>query len=77
MKSAMYGMTHHDAPASIIACDISFVHAFVATSTAVLRSSLFVWLICFAGVIHLVHQMPRHVDTDVECVGGVVLKCVP
>jgi hypothetical protein len=37
----MYGVTEHDAPESIIACDVSFVHAFVAISTAILSISLF------------------------------------
>jgi hypothetical protein len=41
MKSSMYGVTQHDAPKSIMVCDVSFVHAFVAISMAILRSSLF------------------------------------
>jgi hypothetical protein len=41
MKYSMYGVTQHDAPESIMACDVSFVHAFVAISTAILMSSLF------------------------------------
>jgi hypothetical protein len=27
-KSSIYGVTQHDAPESIMACDVSFVHAF-------------------------------------------------
>jgi hypothetical protein len=41
MKSLMYGVTQHDAPKSMIACDVYFVHVLVAISTAILRSSLF------------------------------------
>jgi hypothetical protein len=41
MKSSMYGVTQHDAPESIIACDVSFDHALFAISMAILRSSLF------------------------------------
>jgi hypothetical protein len=37
----MYGVTQHDAPESIMACDVSFVHAFDGISTAILSSSLF------------------------------------
>jgi hypothetical protein len=40
MKSAMYGVIQHDAPASIIACGVSFVHVFFAISTAIFRSLL-------------------------------------
>jgi hypothetical protein len=40
-KSSMYGVTQHDAPESIMACDVSFVHAFVASRIAILRSLLF------------------------------------
>jgi hypothetical protein len=40
IKSSMYGVTQHDAPESIMACDVSFVHAFVAVSKAILSSSL-------------------------------------
>jgi hypothetical protein len=40
-KSSMYVVTQHDAPESIMACDVSFVHAFVAISTPILSSSLF------------------------------------
>jgi hypothetical protein len=40
-KSSMYGVTQHDAPESIMACDVYFVHAFVAINTAILSSSLF------------------------------------
>jgi hypothetical protein len=41
IKSSMYGVTQHDAPESIMACDVSFVHAFVAIRMAILSSSLF------------------------------------
>jgi hypothetical protein len=41
IKSSMYGVTQHDAPESIIACDVSFVHVFVAIRIAILSSSLF------------------------------------
>jgi hypothetical protein len=41
MKSAIYGVTQHDALESIIACDVSFVHVLVDISTAIFRSSLF------------------------------------
>jgi hypothetical protein len=41
MTSLMYGMPHHDAPESIMACDVSFVHGFIAISMAILRSLLF------------------------------------
>jgi hypothetical protein len=41
MKSLMYCVMQHDEPESIIACDVSFVYAFIAISTAILRSSLF------------------------------------
>jgi hypothetical protein len=37
----MYGVTQHDAPESIMACDVSFVHAFVAIRVDILSSSLF------------------------------------
>jgi hypothetical protein len=40
MKSSMYGVTQHDAPESMIPCDVSFVHVFVAITNAILRSSL-------------------------------------
>jgi hypothetical protein len=40
-KSSMYGVTQYDAPESIMACDVSFVHVFVAIRIAILRSSLF------------------------------------
>jgi hypothetical protein len=40
-KSSMYGVTQHDVPESIMTCDVPFVHAFVAISTAILSSSLF------------------------------------
>jgi hypothetical protein len=40
-KSSMYGVTHHDAPESIMVCDVSLVHVFVAIRIAILRSSLF------------------------------------
>jgi hypothetical protein len=41
MRSLMYGVTQHDAPESVMECDVYFVHAFVALSMAILRSSLF------------------------------------
>jgi hypothetical protein len=41
MKSSMFGVTHQDAPESIIACDVSLEHALVAIMIAILRSSLF------------------------------------
>jgi hypothetical protein len=41
IKSSMYGVTQPDAPQSIMACYVSFIHAFVAISTAILISSLF------------------------------------
>jgi hypothetical protein len=41
MKSSMYGVTHHDAPKSIIACDVYLVHAMVVISMAILKSSFF------------------------------------
>jgi hypothetical protein len=41
MKSSMYGVTQHDERESIMACDVSFVHAFVAIGMAILRISLF------------------------------------
>jgi hypothetical protein len=41
MKSLIYGVTQHDAPNSIMACDVSLVHVFVAIRIAILRSSLF------------------------------------
>jgi hypothetical protein len=41
MKNSMYGVTQHDAPESIVVYDVYFVHVFVAISTAILRSSLF------------------------------------
>jgi hypothetical protein len=37
-KSSMYGVTQHDAPESIMACDVSFVHVFVAIRIDILRS---------------------------------------
>jgi hypothetical protein len=40
-KSSMYGVTHHYAPESIMACDVSLVHVFVAIRIDILRSSLF------------------------------------
>jgi hypothetical protein len=40
-KSSMYGVTQHDAPESIMACDVSFVHVFVAIGISILRISLF------------------------------------
>jgi hypothetical protein len=58
----MYGVTQHDAPASIMACDVSFVHASVAIRIDILSSSLF----CKFDSHHC-HQMPRHVDIDVGC----------
>jgi hypothetical protein len=62
MKSSMYSVTQNDAPESTMACDVSFVHASVAISTAILRSSLFCKFHRF-----LVRQKLRHVDTYVEC----------
>jgi hypothetical protein len=41
IKSSMYGVTQYDVPESIMACDVSFVHAFVAISKAILSSLLF------------------------------------
>jgi hypothetical protein len=41
IKTSMYGVMQYDAPESIRACDVSFVHAFVAISTAILSSSSF------------------------------------
>jgi hypothetical protein len=41
MKYLIYGMTQHDAPESMIACDVSFVHVFIAIRIAILSSSLF------------------------------------
>jgi hypothetical protein len=41
MKSLLYGATQHDAPESIMACDVSFVHACVAISMDNFRSSVF------------------------------------
>jgi hypothetical protein len=41
MKSSIYGVTQHDAPESIMACDVYVVHKFVAVRIAILRSSLF------------------------------------
>jgi hypothetical protein len=67
MKSSICGVMQHDAPKSIIACDVYFLHVFVAISTDILRSSLFCMVDLFAGVSHLAHQMLRHVDTYVEC----------
>jgi hypothetical protein len=40
-KSLMYGVTQNDAPESIMECDVSLVHVFVAIRIAILRSSLF------------------------------------
>jgi hypothetical protein len=37
----MYGVTQHDTTELIVACDVSFVHAFVAISTVFLSSLLF------------------------------------
>jgi hypothetical protein len=37
----MYGVTQHDAPESIMECDDSFVHVFVAIRIAILCISLF------------------------------------
>jgi hypothetical protein len=34
-------VTQHDAPESIMVCDVSLVHVFVAIRIAILRSSLF------------------------------------
>jgi hypothetical protein len=67
IKASMYGVTQLDAPESIMACDVSFVYAFVAISTAILSSCCFVSLIDFAMVSHRCRQMPHHVDIDVEC----------
>jgi hypothetical protein len=47
MKSSMYGLMHHDAPGSLMACDVSFVHSCVAISMAILRSSLFCKFVLF------------------------------
>jgi hypothetical protein len=44
MKSSIYGVMQHDALESMIACYISFVHAFVAIRIAILSSSLF-WIV--------------------------------
>jgi hypothetical protein len=44
MKSSIYGVMQHDAPESMIACDVYFVHAFVAIRIAVFSSSLF-WIV--------------------------------
>jgi hypothetical protein len=38
MKSSINGVMQHDAPESMIACDVSFVHVFVVD---ILSSSLF------------------------------------
>jgi hypothetical protein len=40
-KSSRYGVTHHDAPESMIACVVSCVEAFVAINTAIINSLLF------------------------------------
>jgi hypothetical protein len=40
-KSSMYWVTQHDAPESIMVCDVSLVHVSVAIRIAILRSSLF------------------------------------
>jgi hypothetical protein len=58
IQSSMYGVTQHDAPESIMACDVSFVHAFVAISTDFFVDCLV--------VSHLGHQIPRYIDIDVE-----------
>jgi hypothetical protein len=42
IKSSMYGVTQHDALESIMACDVSFVHAFFAIRISILSS----WLFC-------------------------------
>jgi hypothetical protein len=55
MKSSMYGVMQYDASESMITCAVSFVHVSVAIHMSILT-----------GVSHLVHQMPRHVDTHVE-----------
>jgi hypothetical protein len=41
MKSLIYRVTQHDAPESIMACDVYLVHVCVAIGIAILRSSLF------------------------------------
>jgi hypothetical protein len=41
IKSSIYGVMQHDAPESIMACDVFFVHGFFAISTTILSSSLF------------------------------------
>jgi hypothetical protein len=41
MKSAMYGVTQHDASESIIAFEISFLRALLAMSIANFSNSLF------------------------------------
>jgi hypothetical protein len=41
MKSSMYGVTQHDAPESMIACDISFAQALLAMIIAILSNALF------------------------------------
>jgi hypothetical protein len=41
IKTSMYGVMQYDAPESIRACAISFIHALVAISTAIVSSSLF------------------------------------
>jgi hypothetical protein len=40
-KSLIYGVTQHDAPESIMMCDVSLVHVFVEIRIAIFRSSLF------------------------------------
>jgi hypothetical protein len=76
MKSSMYGVTHQDAPESIMACDVSFVHMFVSISMAILSSSLF----C---KFDLFHRGKSSCSSDAASCwytpwmfGGVIRKCV-
>jgi hypothetical protein len=41
ITSSMYGVTQHDAPYSIMACGVYFMHAFDAIRMAILSNSLF------------------------------------
>jgi hypothetical protein len=40
-KSSRRGMTHHDAPKSMIACAVSCIEAFIAIKMAIFKSVLF------------------------------------
>jgi hypothetical protein len=41
MKYSMHGVTQHDAPESMIACDISFAQVLLAMIIAILSYSIF------------------------------------